>query len=340
MKNNLEIIHRTFEKELADLVCRKVKHHEYCQHSMLYNQKLHKYLFSLILLTLTSLHVVYAQTVPELEPVNPAYKQIKDLSISPVETRKFLDTVKFPWSEYSKGALSNALWRTSYLLPKDEAKLPELIKYPANSSEQTRAELDYLLKLQNNRNKKEIERAEYIANIGSWPNILNPLDSDFNENRQQLFYILSTVTGQKINYKDYPATTQLLMNCIQDIRVTEFRLKKHFKRPRPYHLEPALKPLARINSPSFPSGHSLWSYTEAYLFGELIPDKRQEFIKTAAEVRWSRELMGIHYPSDNEASRVIGWYLLKYWYKNRQFVADLKKAKTEWVNMKNSLQGN
>ena len=39
---------------------------------------------------------------------------------------------------------------------------------------------------------------------------------------------------------------------------------------------------------------------------------RQEFIKTAAEVRWSRELMGIHYPSDNEASRVIGWYLLNW----------------------------
>ena len=115
------------------------------------------------------------------------------------------------------------------------------------------------------------------------------------------------------------------------LNLTEFRLKKYFRRPRPYHLEPALKPLTRINSPSFPSGHSLWSYTEAYLFGELIPDKRQEFIKTAAEVRWSRELMGIHYPSDNEASRVIGWYLLKYWNNNPQFVADLEKAKAEWL---------
>jgi len=37
--------------------------------------------------------------------------------------------------------------------------------------------------------------------------------------------------------------------------------------------------------------------------------------------------MGIHYPSDNEASRVIGWYLLKYWHKNTQFKADLEKAK-------------
>jgi acid phosphatase (class A) len=40
--------------------------------------------------------------------------------------------------------------------------------------------------------------------------------------------------------------------------------------------------------------------------------------------------MGIHYPSDNEASRKIGWYLLKYWYNNPQFKRDLAKAKEEW----------
>lgn len=31
MENILETIHKSFEKELADLVCRKVKHQDYCQ---------------------------------------------------------------------------------------------------------------------------------------------------------------------------------------------------------------------------------------------------------------------------------------------------------------------
>src|SRR5687767_159889 len=250
---------------------------------------------------LAGLQVCVGQTIPPLEPADNNYKPLTGLSSASNKQRARLDTIQYPWSEYSKGALGNALWRTVYLLPEDEAKLPGLVQVPANSSDQTSAELDYLLKLQNSRTKKEIDRAQYIANIGSWPNILNPTDPDYNENRQQLYYILSTVTGQQYNYKDYPATTKFLMNCIQDIRVTEFRLKYVFKRPRPYHLEPALQPLTRINSPSFPSGHSLWAYTEAYLFGELLPAKRQDFIKVAAEVRWSRELMGIHYPSDNEA---------------------------------------
>lgn len=270
-----------------------------------------------------------AQSNHPLEPAEKYYKTLSELSSKSNGARAWMDTIRFPWSEYSQNALSYSMIRTVYLLPADEAKLPTLIKAPANSSDQTRAELDYLLSLQQSRTKSQIERAQYIANIGSWFNILNPSDPDFEENRKQLFYIVDTV-GSWENYRKYPATIKLLMNCIQDIRVTEFRLKWHFKRPRPYHLEPALQPLARIKSPSFASGHTLWAYTEAYIFSELLPAKRTLFLQRADEVRWSRELLGIHYPSDNEASRVIGWNLLQYWFKNPKFKDDLDLAKKEW----------
>lgn len=292
----------------------------------------HRFIIVTIILFIFQLPLLQAQQIHALEPESPDYQPLSTLGSASSKDRQALDTIRFPWTEYSKGALGNALWRTVYLLPADEIKLPALVKFPANSSDQTKAELDYLLNLQTNRTKQEIERAEYIANIGSWPNIMNPTDPDYQLNREQLYYILSTASGHQYDYKNYPATTVLLLNCIQDIRVTEFRLKQIFKRPRPYHLEPGLQPLTRINSPSFPSGHSLWAYTEAYIFSELFPEKRKEFIKAATEVRWSRELLGIHYPSDNEASRIIGWYLLKFWYNNPQFVADLQKANAEWKN--------
>ena len=275
----------------------------------------------------------FSQTFHPLEPVSKHYKTLAETNSRPNQVRSNMDTITYPWLEYSKGALGNSLMRTYYLSQEDEAKLPSVIQFPANSSDQTRAELDYLLSLQNKRTKQEIERANYIANIGSWPNIINPTDPDYKENRKQLFYIASSV-GTWFNDENFPAITQLLLNCIQDIRVTEFRLKRHFKRPRPYHLESKLTPLARINSPSFASGHSLWAFTEAYIFSEIIPEKREEFLKAAEEVRWSRELMGIHYPSDNEASRIIGWYLIKYWYNNPQFLSDLEKARIEWTTKK------
>jgi acid phosphatase (class A) len=296
-------------------------------------------LTSLFFLLIT---LVNFRTIPHwlhpLEPINQHYKTLADLSPEPNPARAWMDTIQFPWAEYSKGALTTSLMRTYYLSPEDEAKLPGLVRFPANSSDQTRAELDYLLNLQNKRTQKEIDRAGYIANFGSSPNIINPLDSDYNENRKELFYIATPVIGDWYNNQNFPATTQLLMNCIQDIRVTEFRLKRYFKRARPYHLEARLLPLARMTSPSFASGHSLWSFTEAYIFSEIIPEQREAFLNRAEEVRWSRELMGIHYPSDNEASRVIGWHLLQYWYNNPQFVADIEKAKIEWAAKKNTMR--
>lgn len=279
----------------------------------------------------------FAQWTHPLEQAEKHYKTLATLSPASNPKRARMDLIEYPWTEYGKNAITNSLVRTYYLSQEDEAKLPGLIKFPANSSDQTRAELDYLLSLQNSRTKEQIARAEYIAGIGSFPNIVNPTDPDYAENRKQLFYIASLV-GDWYNSDNFPATTDLLLNCIQDIRTTEFRLKRFFKRPRPYHLEPKLQPLARIQSPSFASGHTLWAFTEAYIFSEIIPEKREQFLNAADEVRWSRELMGIHYPSDNEASRVVGWYLIKYWYNNPQFVADLEKAKIEWELKKDSFQ--
>lgn len=283
----------------------------------------------LVLLILNVRVLVSAQSIHEQEPVQNHYKTLAALNASRNNARANLDTVEYPWTEYSQGALTTSLVRTVYLSKEDEARLPGLIKPPANSSDQTRGELDFLLSLQNSRTKEQIERAQYIANMGSWFNILNPTDPDFEENKKQLFYIADGV-GDWYNYRNFPATTKLLLNCIQDIRVTEFRLKYFFKRPRPYHLEPALQSLTRIKSPSFASGHTLWSYTEAYIFSEIIPERRNEFLAKADEVRWSRELMGIHYPSDNESSRIISWYLLKFWLNDSQFRADLAEAKKEW----------
>lgn len=272
---------------------------------------------------------ISAQRIQPLEPISQHYKTFSLLNSAPTSVRKGLDTISFPWAEYSRGALTNSLMRTYYLNAEDEAKLSGFISFPANSSEQTNQEIAYLLNLQKTRTKADTLRAKFLANIGSSPSIINPTDPYYKENRQHLFHIASSI-GEWFNDDNFPATTQLLQNCIQDIRVTEFRLKRHFKRPRPYHLQPLIKPLEKVNSPSFASGHSLWAFSQAFLFAELIPQQRESFISKAEEIRWSREILGIHYPSDNEASRIISWNLVNFWFQNPQFIADFEKAKIEW----------
>lgn len=72
----------------------------------------------------------------------------------------------------------------------------------------------------------------------------------------------------------------------------------------------------------------------AYLFSEIIPEKRDVFLAGAEAARRSREILGIHYPSDNEASRILGWHLLRVWMKNPAFQKDLRAAKEEWKHKK------
>src|SRR5690349_17798272 len=100
-----------------------------------------------------------AQYIHPLEPIQGRYENLSALSPEPSAERAWMDTIPFPWSEYSKTALSASFWRTYYLSPEDENKLPGLVRFPANSSAQTRAELDYLLDLQAKRSPEEVKRA-------------------------------------------------------------------------------------------------------------------------------------------------------------------------------------
>jgi acid phosphatase (class A) len=279
-----------------------------------------------VLLSLLSVNAFAQQSFKN----SPAfYLQLKKLSSLPSNVRAWMDTIAFPWAEYGKAALANSLLKPYYLTSSEQESLLYSVTVPANSSEQTKAELQYLIQLQETRTAEEIAKAQAIANVGSSPLIINPTDSAYAEYLRHLFYIAQPL-GNWYNPDNFPATTRLLMNCIQDIRATEFHVKRYFKRPRPYHLEPALQPLARISSPSFASGHSLWAYSQAYLFGEIVPSAKKMFLARAAEVRWSREIMGIHFPSDNDASIVLSQKLLSYWMTNPRFVADLEQAKIEW----------
>jgi acid phosphatase (class A) len=86
----------------------------------------------------------------------------------------------------------------------------------------------------------------------------------------------------------------------------------------------------KINSPSFVSGHTLWAFIQAFTWSELVPEKQNDFIALAEEIRHSREIMGIHYPSDNEASRQVAYKMMQYYFKNDAFKKDYNEAIAEW----------
>nr|WP_299484880.1 phosphatase PAP2 family protein [uncultured Allomuricauda sp.] len=273
-----------------------------------------------------------SQTIHQLEPAKDHYRTLGALSASPRAQSADLDKIGYPPSEYRSGTLIYTMVTPHYLTVKQVDQLKNSIQFPANSSVQTRAELDFLLEWQKNRTAAQEHRSSNIlAPIGYWPHV-DILDDHqrYDENLGHLFYIGRAVLGANCDASKYPATAKLLRGITKDMRIMEFTVKYHLLRARPYHLEPKLNPLARISSPSFASGHTLWAYIHAFIWSELVPEKRQQFLAKAYEVGESREIMGIHYPSDEEAARILAHGMLSSMWDNPKFKKEYLAAKAEW----------
>jgi acid phosphatase (class A) len=265
-----------------------------------------------------------------LEPVSNHYKELQAYSAAPNTARAWMDTIKYPPVEYS-GSIVYLLVKPYYLTDAQVKALSEGVKFPANSSNQVRKELDYMLELQAKRTDDQVKRVTFLGDIGYWPSVnLVPTHLQYQQNLKDLFFEGRELMGEDVNAMNLPKVSKLLQGVMQDMRIMEFTIKYKLLRPRPYHLEPKLAPLTKINSPSFASGHTLWAFIQAFTWSEVVPEKRQDFITLAEEIRRSREIMGIHYPSDNEASRQVCFSMLQYYLQNPAFQKDLRDAIAEW----------
>lgn len=81
-------------------------------------------------------------------------------------------------------------------------------------------------------------------------------------------------------------------------RLTAFRGADYFGRPS-HSLDWLRGPNQDLfDSPSYPSGHTTYGYTEALILAILVPDRYQQMIARAAEYGNDRILMGAHYAMD------------------------------------------
>jgi acid phosphatase (class A) len=297
-------------------------------------RKMHTFYHSILLATAFAWQPISAQQ-PSLhpqEPVSSHYKELQTWNAKPSAARAWMDTVVYPPAEYGS-SVTFLLVKPHYLSPSQVETLSNGILPPANSSEQTRKELDYLLELQAQRTAAQKSRVEFLGNIGYWPQIDRvPSHPGFRQNLADLFFEGREIMGEACVAEQYPKTARLLKGIMHDMRIMEFTIKYKYIRPRPYHLEPALQPLARMGSPAFASGHTLWAFLQAYTWGELVPRKRNAFVQLAEEIRRSREIMGIHYPSDNEAARQLAYRMLSLYVNDKNFVKDLRAAQSEWTD--------
>jgi acid phosphatase (class A) len=95
--------------------------------------------------------------------------------------------------------------------------------------------------------------------------------------------------------------TDVILNFLKDV----------INRPRPYQLAKAynlsLYPLIRSNSmtAAYPSGHALTAFVMADHYSKKHPEISEDLQNLGMKIANSREITGIHYPSDTKISRII-----------------------------------
>jgi acid phosphatase (class A) len=121
-----------------------------------------------------------------------------------------------------------------------------------------------------------------------------------------------------------------MANVWTDANYFIWALKYKYMRIRPYVIDHDLKNLEDTNWAAYPSGHAANSYINAYIYQELAPEFTDVFLKDAYDMAHSREIIGVHFPSDSEASRIFARQFVNKLFQNEKFRNDFKMVKKEW----------
>ena len=261
----------------------------------------------------------------ELPPQRQEYVEIARQDPAPQPGNSALDSIRFPLDKMNKGFYRALKLRAVYInVPVETFQLPD---FPANSSRQTRAELDYLLKLQHTRTPQMIEAAREAAGVTFNP-FIHHSDTTYRYYRQNLFFVGRSM-GDWFKEKNLPKTADLIANVWQDQLHYMWSLKFKFNRARPNQLEPRIQSLEQTPWPAYPSGHATHAYTNAFLLQELFPEHKDRIYQDAYECAHTREILGVHFPSDSEAGRVLARRLINEMLKSDAFQKDLQAAREE-----------
>ncbi len=260
-----------------------------------------------------------------LTPPRGHYKQLGSIDKSERD-KKELDTLRFP---FDRAKAQRRLSLTPVYLKTVTLESFVIPAPPANSSKQTRAEINYLLSLQKQRTGEDVRASLHMAKV-YYNNRVQPGDTAYVRYRRNLFQIGRSI-GTWFHPDSLPVTANVMANVWRDASYFIWQLKYKYARVRPHTIEANINNLEETDWEAYPSGHAANSYVNAFLFSELAPEFTDFFTKDAYDMAHSREIIGVHFPSDSEASRVFARQFVNKLFQNEAFVKDFEQMKKEWA---------
>jgi acid phosphatase (class A) len=182
---------------------------------------------------------------------------------------------------------------------------------PEPGSIAAEADLNVVLQVQQWRTPDEVawaRRIEKIRSLSEYTDIIGPWFTDEN----------------------LPLTLALLKGIDADSKGATDASKKLFNRPRPFVVDPRVKPVVEpLDEPSYPSGHTTRFFLEAGVLSEIFPDKRGALLERAQKMSWGRVQGGVHFPTDLVGGRLLAAAIVAELDQDPAFEAALEKVRAE-----------
>ena len=107
--------------------------------------------------------------------------------------------------------------------------------------------------------------------------------------------------------------------------------KLYWRRPRPSLVSGQVHPLSKEKPDdwSYPSGHATFGYTAAVLLASMVPEKRAAIFARADLYAQHRIVMGVHFPTDLEAGKLVGTVVAAQVLRDPQWRSDYEAARGE-----------
>jgi acid phosphatase (class A) len=148
-------------------------------------------------------------------------------------------------------------------------------------------------------------------------------------------FLFAPPIGTNFQSGKFPRTEALYAKVKASIGNAIDAPKNHWKRKRPYQLDPQLALGEPEPSFGYPSGHSARGTVYALLVAELFPEKKNALLAIGRTIGWDRVLIGKHFPTDVQAGRVLGQAIFREISTNAAFQHDLAEAKAEVSAVRN-----
>ncbi len=141
--------------------------------------------------------------------------------------------------------------------------------------------------------------------------------------------IFDTASGVKIS--TMPATSRLLTVIGDEADAVIERAKRHFAEPRPYQIDPTLPHCGKGNTTfrGYPSGHAGIGYSIGWTLAGLLPARATQILARAEDYAFSREVCGVDFHTDTEASHVIGTFVATRMLADARLKSLVAKAQAE-----------